>query len=141
MKGSGYGIGNDAGFLKGHIFGKVLTILRWSLCVFGIGPIDVVAEHEHVEADILLAQPAVVTISAGKNRRDEDSVTRFEIFHIFPDLLNNSRWLMTEDHRRLFERRNPVVYVVEIRVADTTSGNFDQDLMGLDFWYVDLFDL
>ena len=141
MIGCRNGICDDAGFFQWQILRKMLTVLSRGLRVFGISAIDVIAQHEHVEADILLAQTAVFTVTTRKNRRDEDSVTHLEILYILPGVLYDPRWLMTEDHRRFLERRNPVVDIMEICIADTARGDLNQDFTRLDFRDVDLLDL
>jgi len=98
-----------------------------------------ISKHDHVKADILSAQAAVSTVATGKNRGDEDTVTDLEVFYLRANFLNYARRFMAQDHRRLFEGVNTMVYIMKVSIADTTGCDFNQNFMGFYFWSFNLF--
>ncbi len=69
----------------------MLTVFGRNFGIFGISPIDMVAEHKHVEADVFSAKAAVGAVATRKNGRNEYPVTLFEIFNVFARFGHDSR--------------------------------------------------
>jgi hypothetical protein len=125
----GDGIGDDARFFKREFFREMLTVLGRDTNIFGKSAVNMISEHDHVHADVLPTQAAVVTVAAGKDRGDEHSITNLEVFSFKANFLDYARSFMAQDNGRLLESGNTMVYIMQISVADTAGCDFNLEVI------------
>ena len=127
--GRGYGVSDDAAFHQRDFLWQRQSVFGGRKHIFGIAAIDVVAEHHHSLADILAPFAAQTALAAAVNGGKQHAVTFAPCGHIRAERGDGAGDLVPQNQGWLFESGRSVIQIVQIRVAQTAPGHFDQDFI------------
>ena len=113
------------------VIGQFVAEVRGVCDVARQGAVEGRRRHElHVLAQVVASRLAHGTASAGDSRLYGDAVSRLQLRNFCANLLDDSRSLVPEDQRCLYDEvaDASVLPVVDVRPADTDRPDADQDL-------------
>ncbi len=127
MIGSRDRVRDDGTFHKRKFVGQCDHILGGREHVLGIAAVCVVAEHDHFLANVFASRAAHGALTASIHGGEQDARALLPLRDARAQARDLARDFMPQHERRLFERGNVVVNVMQVGMADSASRHFDED--------------
>jgi hypothetical protein len=102
--------------------------------IFGESPVDLAARIAGIWAEVFPFHSAMITTPATESEpRNSDAFTDLESGDVCPERLDDSDHLVSGDDRILGLFQFPIQYM-QVRTADTTDGDPDENLLFSGHW-------